>query len=110
MERQSIYFIFKNERSECLDGLWKRKVVQLADAAILQEAEIRYRPANQCRHTFCSNLITNFVPLDIVASLMGHTSIKILQKHCDTIISEDRPNVARIISEIIGIDYAEMSK
>ena len=110
MERQSIYFIFKNERSECLDGLWKRKVVQLADAAILQEAEIRYRPANQCRHTFCSSLITKFVPLDIVASLMGHTSIKMLQKHYGAIIQEDRPNVARIISEIIGIDYAEMSK
>ena len=110
MERQSIRFIFKNERPECLDGLWKKKAVQLAYAAILQEAEIRYRPANQCRHTFCSSLITKFVPLDIVASLMGHTSIKMLQKHYGAIIQEDRPNVARIISEIIGIDYAEKSK
>ena len=107
---QSVRFIFKNEKPECLDGLWKSKAVQNAYAAILRAANIRHRGPNQCRHTHASMLITKYVPLNIVANLLGHTSIKMLQQHYAKIIPEDRPNVAKLISDIIGINYAEKSE
>ncbi len=65
-----------------------------------------HRGPNQTRHTFASMLITNFVNLDIVASLLDHSSIKILQEHYGKIIPSDRPNEAKIISKLMVLDYA----
>lgn len=105
-ETESIRLVFKNIHPECLDGAWKKKAVHAAYADILKKAKIRHRGANQCRHTFASMLITKYVPLDVIAGLMGHTSTKMLRKHYAKIIPEDRPNIAKLVSGIMGIDYA----
>jgi len=52
-----------------------------------------------------SRLITKFVPLEIVASILGHNDTSMVKKHNGKIISEDRPNVAQIVSDIIGKEY-----
>jgi len=102
---QSVRFIFKNTMPECEDGHWKSKAVQGAYADLLRKAKIRHRGPNQCRHTFASMMITKLVPLDIIASLMGHTSTKMIKKHYAKIIPEDKPHVAKLVSAMMGIEY-----
>ena len=105
-KEQSISLIFKNDYSTIDTKQWHSKAVQSGYANILKKADVKYRGPNQSRHTHASMLITKFVPLDIIAAILGHTSIKMLLKHYAKIIPEDRPNVAKVISEIIGIEYA----
>jgi integrase len=104
-QEQSVRFIFKNDRPECEDGHWKSKAVQGAYAELLKAGKIRRRGSNQNRHTYASMLLTRFIPLDLVASQMGHTSIKMVIKHYGKIIPEDRPNVAKMISAMMNINY-----
>lgn len=40
-----------------------------------------------------------------IAEILGHTSEAMVRKHYGKIIPEDRPNRAKLISGIIGIDY-----
>lgn len=48
---------------------------------LLLNAGVRYRGANQTRHTYASHLISAGIPLSWVALQMGHSSIKMLEKH-----------------------------
>lgn len=97
--------VFKNERPECEDGILRKKAVQDRYKDILRKAKIRHRGANQCRHTFASMLLTRFVPTSIIYPIMGHSSEDMLKKHYAKLIPEDRPNVAKIISDIAGFEY-----
>lgn len=102
---ESVSFVFKNDRPECKDGILKKKSVDNGYRALLRKAKIRHRGANQCRHTFASTLLTKFVPTSFIYPIMGHTSEDMMRKHYAKIIPEDRPNVARLISNIAGLDY-----
>lgn len=104
---ESLSFIFTNDKPESLDGLWKKRSVQDAYAAITNHAKVRHRGANQCRHTFASMLLTKYVPIDLVATLLGHTNSETTKKHYARVIPEDRPSMAKVISDLIRIDYSE---
>lgn len=104
---EKVRFVFMNDHPSCLDGLMKKKAVSDAYADILRKAKIRHRGANQCRHTFASMLMTRLVPLSLIYPIMGHASEEMLKKHYAKIIPEDRPNVAKIISEIAQLEYLE---
>ena len=104
---ESLRFVFTNDKPEAIDGLWKKKSVQDAYKSILKQARVRHRGANQCRHTYASMLLTKYVPIDLVATLMGHTNSETTKKHYAKIIPEDRPNMAKVISELLKIDYSE---
>lgn len=97
--------VFKNDRPECEDGILRKKAVQDRYREILRMAKVRHRGANQCRHTFASMLLTRFVPTSIIYPIMGHASEDMLKKHYGKLIPEDRPNVAKIISDIAGFEY-----
>lgn len=101
--KQSLRFIFLNEAPEAEDGLWKKKSVQDAYRMILKKAKVRHRGANQCRHTFASMLLTKYVPIDLVSTLLGHSSTETTRKHYARIIPQDRPNMAKLICGIMGI-------
>ncbi len=102
---QSLRFIFLNEAPEADDGLWKKKSTQEAYRTILRKAKIRHRGANQCRHTFASMLLTKYVPIDLVSTILGHSNTETTRKHYAKIIPQDRPNMAKLISGIMGIDH-----
>jgi integrase len=69
-------------------------------ADLLRIAKVRYRGPNQLRHTFASWLLTQSVPLEWIAPIMG-TSVQMLKKHYAKMIPEDRPDLGRIIAEIL---------
>jgi len=107
MRTERLRFIFRNDAKECVDGIWKKKAVQSAYAAILVAAKVDHRGANQCRHTYASMLLTNYVPLELVSTLMGHIDKETTRKHYARVIPEDRPNLAQKISEILEIPYTK---
>lgn len=47
----------------------------------LKRAGVKYRGANQTRHTYASHLVSAGLPLSWVAKQMGHTGIKMIEKH-----------------------------
>ena len=67
---------------------------------ILKKAGVRYRGPNQLRHTFASWLLTNLIPLEWIAPIMG-TSVNMLKKHYAKMIPEDRPDIGRLIKDVL---------
>jgi integrase len=44
-------------------------------------ANIEYMSFHGCRHTYAARLVMKGVPLAVVAAQLGHTSIKMVEKH-----------------------------
>lgn len=80
IERQRVHFVFCNSNT---------RKAYTSDAHLrqrfycyhLKKAGIRFRGPSQTRHTFASHLISAGLPLSWVARQMGHTSIKMIEKH-----------------------------
>jgi len=67
---------------------------------LLKKAGVRYRGPNQLRHTFASWLLTNLIPLEWIAPMMG-TSVEMLKRHYAKLISEDKPDIGSVISSML---------
>lgn len=67
---------------------------------LLAKAGVRYRGPNQLRHTFCCWLLTNYVPPEWVAPIMG-TSVSMIRKHYGKVIPGDRPNIGGAIRQML---------
>jgi len=84
-------------------------VFRKAYTAILKRAKVKYRGPNQLRHTFASWLLTNLIPLEWIAPIMG-TSVNMLKKHYAKMIPEDRPDLGRIIKDILKTEHAKLEQ
>jgi integrase len=70
----------------------------------LEAGNIRPRAPNQCRHTFASQALSAFAPLEWVARMLGHSDIQMLKEHYGTWIPEDTKPMAKLVSEMMGVD------
>lgn len=70
----------------------------------LESVDIRSRGPNQCRHTFASQALSNYVPLEWVARQLGHTDIQMLKEHYGKWIPDDAKPMAKVIGEMMGVD------
>lgn len=68
----------------------------------LLRAKVRHRGPNQCRHTFASQMLSNFVSLEWVARQLGHTDTTMVKKHYGRWIHSDTPNMADQVSKMLG--------
>jgi integrase len=68
----------------------------------LKKAGVRYRAFGQARHTFASQLLTAGVNPHWLAQQMGHTSIKMIEKHYGTWMTEEAPYMASQVSELLN--------
>ncbi|MDO8909832.1 MAG: DUF3596 domain-containing protein [Pseudohongiella sp.] len=68
-------------------------------AGILAKAKVRYRGPNQLRHTFISQMLTQYIPPEWIAPMCG-TSVEMIRKHYGKFIKEDRPNLGAAIAKI----------
>ncbi|WP_042149638.1 MULTISPECIES: tyrosine-type recombinase/integrase [unclassified Pseudoalteromonas] len=62
-------------------------------------AGVRYRPIGQARHTYGSQLITAGIPLNWISKQMGHSSIKMLEKHYGRWMESEIPDMAAQVSK-----------
>lgn len=98
IKTESLRFVFNNTgtgRPWSGDNVFRKTYT-----GILKKAGVRYRGPNQLRHTFASWLLTNLIPLEWIAPIMG-TSVNMLKKHYAKMIPEDRPDIGRIIKDVL---------
>jgi integrase len=70
------YFWSGEGKPKSCVGDWQRSLKKLFQLAGIPEGH-----AHRFRHTFACNLLLAGVPLDRVATLLGHTNSKITEKH-----------------------------
>lgn len=81
---------------------WSGKTVSTWFTSHLQKAGIRHRGANQCRHTFASQALSSYVPIEWVARQLGHTDTTMVRKHYGRWIPKDTKSMAAIVSQMMG--------
>jgi integrase len=73
----------------------------------LQQADVAPRGVNQLRHSFASQSLTAGLPYEWIRIQMGHTSIKMIEKHYGKWMNKDAPNYAKAfgdsLSSVFGI-------
>lgn len=63
-------------RMETASDLWRRKL-----ATVFKEAKVPGGHPHRFRHTFAVELLKNGVPMEEVSILLGHSSVRITEKH-----------------------------
>ena len=81
--------------------------LRLATKRFFQEhceaAGVRYRPINNCRHTFISQMLTlGIVPLKWIADHVGHTTIAMIETRYGRWIEKDGPDIHASAERMLG--------
>ena len=99
VKRETIRFVFRNGSS---GEPWYPYSVGRWFTGHLKRAGVRHRGPNQCRHTFASQAISSYVPLEWVARQLGHTDTTMVKKHYGRWIPTDTKSMAALVSEMMG--------
>lgn len=68
----------------------------------LVKAGVRHRGVNQCRHTFASQALSSYVPVEWVARQLGHSDTTMVRKHYGRWIPADTKSMAGMVSQMMG--------
>lgn len=98
-KQERVRFLFRSSTSGLL---WSGKTLSNWFTAHLERAGIRHRGANQGRHTFASQALSSYVPIEWVARQLGHSDTTMVKKHYGRWISKDTKNMAEIVSNMMG--------
>lgn len=98
-KKQKVRFLFRSSTSGLL---WNGKTLSNWFTSHLKKAEIRHRGANQCRHTFASQMLSSYVPVEWVARQLGHADTTMVRKHYGRWIPRDTKSMAGVVSEMLG--------
>ncbi|WP_352230885.1 site-specific integrase [Metapseudomonas resinovorans] len=103
---EDVRFVFRNGVS---GEPWHASSVGRWFAGHLKRAGIRHRGPNQCRHTFASQALSSYVPVDWVARQLGHTDTTMVKKHYGRWIPSDTRSMAGIVSQMMEFRADESS-
>lgn len=95
----TVRLVFRNGQS---NQPWQPNSLRRWFAGHLKRAKVRYRGPNQCRHSFASRMVSNYVALEWVARQLGHADTTMVKKHYGRWIPQDTPNIAGDISAKLG--------
>eukprot|EP01132_Coremiostelium_polycephalum_P011240 gene11240-13767_t len=98
-KKMKVRFLFRSSTSGLL---WNGKTLSTWFTAHLKKAEVRHRGANQCRHTFASQMLSSYVPVEWVARQLGHADTTMVRKHYGRWIPKDTKSMAGIVSKMLG--------
>lgn len=99
VRKQQVQFVFHSSTSGLL---WNGKTLSNWFTAHLKKAGVRHRGANQCRHTFASQMLSSYVPVEWVARQLGHADTTMVRKHYGRWIPKDTKSMAGIVSKMLG--------
>lgn len=97
-KKTKVRFLFRSSTSGLL---WSGKTLSNWFTAHLKIAEVRHRGANQCRHTFASQMLS-YVPVEWVSRQLGHADTTMVRKHYERWIPKDTKSMAGIVSKMLG--------
>ncbi|MWV17062.1 DUF3596 domain-containing protein [Pseudomonas sp. L-22-4S-12] len=86
---------------------WDAKSLHKWFTAHLKKATVQHRGVNQCRHTFASQALSSFVPVEWVARQLGHTDTTMVKKHYGRWMPSDTKSMADLVSKMMGVDRGE---
>ncbi|WP_258596891.1 tyrosine-type recombinase/integrase [Pseudomonas sp. B21-035] len=98
-KHERVRFLFRSSTSGLM---WNGKTVSNWFTAHLEKTGIRHRGANQARHTFASQALSSYVPIEWVARQLGHSDTTMVRKHYGRWISRDTKSMSTIVSEMMG--------
>lgn len=98
---EEIRLVFLNGKSR---APWHDSSVRRWFASHLRKAGVRYRGPNQCRHTFASQALSAYVPLEWVARQLGHSDTTMIKKHYGRWIPRDTRSMAGMVSQMMGFN------
>lgn len=101
VKEEAIHLVFRNGRSNLP---WHAHSLGRWFTGHLRRAGVRHRGPNQCRHTFASQMLSNYVPMEWVARQLGHTDTTMVKKHYGRWIKTDTPNMAGMVSQMLGFN------
>ncbi|MCB5226247.1 DUF3596 domain-containing protein [Alishewanella sp. 16-MA] len=85
------------------DMPWSQSTYRTWFEPHLRKAKVRHRGPNQCRHTFASQLLTSYVPMEWIARQLGHSDTTMIKKHYGKWIPKDSKRQADLISQMLGV-------
>jgi integrase len=100
---QSVQFVFISSRSKKPFRDVKEFTIKFFKDLLLQ-AGVKKRGANQLRHTFASQSLTAGINMEWIRKQMGHTSIKMIEKHYGSWINADAPDYfIKLVEALEGV-------
>ncbi|KTB91506.1 site-specific integrase [Pseudomonas syringae] len=99
VKRESVRFVFRNGQS---GEPWHASSVGRWFGGHLKSVGVRHRGPNQCRHTFASQALSSYVPVEWVARQLGHTDTTMVKKHYGRWIPGDTKSLAGLVSQMMG--------
>ncbi len=99
--KQSVQHVFISSRSKKPFRDVKEFTIKFFKNFLLK-AGVKKRGANQLRHTFASHALTGGLNMEWIRKQMGHTSIKMIEKHYGTWMNADAPDYSNKLSEVLG--------
>lgn len=96
---EKITLLFRNSVSQ---RPWNGRSLSEWFTGHLRLSNVRHRGANQCRHTFASQALSSYVPIEWVARQLGHTDTTMVKKHYGRWLPDDTKSMAATISQMMG--------
>lgn len=96
-----VRFVFVNPDTQLR---WSMTPFRERFGKLIRKLRIRTRGPNQCRHTFASQLLSNYIPQEWIAKQMGHKDTTMLKKHYAKWIKNDMPSMASWVSQQLGFE------
>ncbi|MBK1591841.1 tyrosine-type recombinase/integrase, partial [Pseudomonas aeruginosa] len=99
VRKENVRLLFRN----CTSGEpWNGRTLSIWFTAHLKRAGVRHRGANQCRHTFASQVLSSYVPLEWLARQLGHSDTTMVKKHYGRWIPGNTKSMAGKVSQMMG--------
>lgn len=99
LRKESVRLVFLNGTMP-----WSQSTYRCWFEPHLRKAKVRHRGPNQCRHTFASQLLSSYVPMEWIARQLGHSDTTMIKKHYGKWIPKDAKRQAGFISEMLGLN------
>lgn len=99
VKQENVRFVFRNGVS---GAPWHASSLGRWFTGHLKRAGVRHRGPNQCRHTFASQALSSYVPIEWVARQLGHTDTTMVKKHYGRWIPSDTRSMAGVVSKMMG--------
>lgn len=98
-KKERVTLLFRSSTS----GLpWSGKTLSDWFTGHLERSQVSHRGPNQCRHTFASQALSSYVPLEWVARQLGHADTTMVKKHYGRWIPANTKSMGKIVSEMMG--------
>ena len=99
--KEKITLLFRNSVSQ---RPWNGRTLSEWFTDHLKRSNVRHRGANQCRHTFASQVLSSYVPIEWVSRQLGHSDTTMVKKHYGRWLPDDTKSMAATISQMMGFE------